>query len=57
MDTDGLDGGSCKGFQEKDIKMKDACKKVAHNTVSSTFNQCGTDAFNFLRTLNAEDFE
>jgi len=57
MDTDGLDGGSCKGFQEKDIKMKDACKKVAHNTVSSTFTQCGTDAFNFLRTLNAEDFE
>jgi hypothetical protein len=42
MDTDELDG-----------------KKVVdgHIAVSSTFTQCNTDAFNFLRTLNAEDFE
>ena len=42
MDTDELDG-----------------KKVVdgHIAVSSTFTQCDTDSFNFLRTLNAEDFE
>ena len=59
MDTEELDG-SCKGSQEKDISMKDAhCKKVmdGHIAVSSTFTQCDTDSFNFLRTLNAEDFE
>ena len=49
------DDSVTKNMEELEMDMDDK-----NNAVSSTFTQCNTDsrdAFNFQRTLNAEDFE